>query len=370
MPSKERKYFVVYETLKREILSGKFRAHSAFPSKAMIVRRFGIANLTAVRVLELLKQEGLVVAQQGRGTFVAKRVLSRKIGLLVPGVAYTEFFPPVVDEISRIAQRQNYSLLLGNLCSLDIDVLASQSKNLAHQLVNEKVDGVIFQPVEKLSTADEVNREILSIFKQANIPVVLTDYDVSPSPVRSEYDVVGINNFDAGYRVAAHLIEVGARHICFLMRSDRAPSHQNRLRGVVAAVEMIGRGRCRWSVMDADSDDVNVFRRVWRRKDRPDAFVCGNDDEAATFKRMIERIGLCVPDDVLLAGFNDVRFASVLTPPLTTIHQPCREIGATVFRMLLERIEHPELPPREVYLPAPLVIRASTCQKPISGETK
>ena len=366
----ERKYVAVYETLKSEILSGKFCACSSFPSKARIVSRFGISNLTAVRVLDLLKREGLVVAKQGCGTFVAKRVRSRKIGLVVPGVAYTEFFPPVVDEIARSAQRQGYSVLLGNLCSLDIDVLARQSTSLAHQFVSENVDGVIFQPVEKLASADEVNREILSIFRQENIPVVLTDYDVSPSLERSEYDVVGINNFDAGYRIATHLVKVGARHVCFLMRSDRAPSHQNRLRGVVAAVEMVGRGRCRWSVMDADSDDVNVFRRVWRRKDRPDAFVCGNDDEAATFKRMIERIGLRVPDDVLLAGFNDVRFASVLTPPLTTIHQPCREIGATVFRMLLERIEHPELPPREVYLPAPLVIRASTCQKPISGETK
>ena len=67
-----------------------------------------------------------------------------------------------------------------------------------------------------------------------------------------------------------------------------------------------------------------------------------------------------LPDDVRVAGFDDVNFASLVSPRLTTMHQPCTEIGATAYRTLLARVENPSLPPRTISLTAPLVIRAST----------
>ena len=65
----------------------------------------------------------------------------------------------------------------------------------------------------------------------------------------------------------------------------------------------------------------------------------------------------------MLAGFDDVQFASVMTPQLTTIHQPCDGIAAMAFRALQERMADPSLPPREIYLAAPLVVRQSTARK-------
>jgi len=67
-----------------------------------------------------------------------------------------------------------------------------------------------------------------------------------------------------------------------------------------------------------------------------------------------------VPRDVRIAGFDDVRYASLLSVPLTTMHQPCRELGRTAVATLLARIADPSLPPRQILLKAELITRAST----------
>jgi len=121
MRSGEKKYDKVVETLMSEIAGGKYGDHTPFPSVAMLMRRFGISRLTAVKVLGQLKQRGVVCSHQGRGTFVTKSALARKIGLIVPGMAYSEFFPPVVSAISRAAQESGHSLLFADISSSDPD---------------------------------------------------------------------------------------------------------------------------------------------------------------------------------------------------------------------------------------------------------
>ena len=82
-------------------------------------------------------------------------------------------------------------------------------------------------------------------------------------------------------------------------------------------------------------------------------------------------LGKRVPEDIMLAGFDDVQFASVMTPQLTTIHQPCDDIASMAFKALQERIADLSLPPREIFLPAPLVVRKSTAREsllPISAK--
>ena len=93
---------------------------------------------------------------------------------------------------------------------------------------------------------------------------------------------------------------------------------------------------------------------------RPDAIVCSNDVAAVALANTLGKLGVRIPNDVMLAGFDDVRLAGEMTPGLTTIHQPCFEIATTAFRTLLERMKNPELPPRQILLEAPLVIREST----------
>ena len=97
------KYKSLVESLKKDILSGKYGAGNPFPSVRMLIRRTGLSNTTVLHVLNELTRMGLISRRQGRGTFVKRRVASRKIGLIVPGVAVTDFFKPVVSEINLSA---------------------------------------------------------------------------------------------------------------------------------------------------------------------------------------------------------------------------------------------------------------------------
>ena len=74
---------------------------------------------------------------------------------------------------------------------------------------------------------------------------------------------------------------------------------------------------------------------------------------------MINRIGVRVPDDLRVVGFDDVRFANLLTIPLTTMEQPCRDIALTAFNALCERLTNPSLPPRTLMLAPRIVVRES-----------
>ena len=77
-------------------------------------------------------------------------------------------------------------------------------------------------------------------------------------------------------------------------------------------------------------------------------------------RNTLRKFGLGVPEDVMLAGFDNVQYARLMSPPLTTVHQPCADLARIAYRTLRERISDASLPPRRILLPAPLIVREST----------
>ena len=357
----ESKYAKVYETLKHDILSGKYSSRTPFPSVAMIIRRFGISNLTAVKVLDKLKNDGLVRSYQGRGTFVTATATSRKIGLIVPGVACTDFFQPIVSEINQLARKEDYTLLFAEVFSMDREERIHQVRELAAEFIKKRVAGVIYEPLAEPGGKD-ANGHILRVFNRARIPVVLIDCDIVPFPQRSEYDVVGVNDVEAGAKIAEHLLSVGAKKIHFLICKLCPTTYNNRLYGAEAALIKAGRFK-KGSVLYAEANDLAALKRHIRKNGKPDAFVCSNDAIAAEFRQTLEKAGLSVPKDILLTGFADLPIAALMSPPLTTIRQERDQLGGRAFKRLLERIANPTLPANEIFFPAPLVVRESTMRR-------
>ena len=109
-----------------------------------------------------------------------------------------------------------------------------------------------------------------------------------------------------------------------------------------------------------EPDDAQVIGAMLRGRHAPDAIVCGNDTAAAKLIGTLRKLGKRVPEDVLVAGFDDVQHASIVNPPLTTVHQPCEALARAVFEILLDRIANPDRPARKITLDAPLVLRDST----------
>ena len=357
----EAKYTRVYETLKRDILSGKYSSRDPFPSVAMIIRCFAISNLTAVKVLEKLKNDGLVKSYQGRGTFVTSQGASRQIGLIVPGVAVTDFYGPIIREINEQAHKTGYTLHFKEIFSADRQERTHQVRELVAEFVKKRVAGVIFEPLAG-PTGTEANEHILRVLDRAKIPVVLLDCDIVPFPERSGHDVVGTNDVEAGVRMMKYLLSIGARKIHFVMGMSSPATFDNRLYGAMSAIREWGR-TCKTEVLRCDPSDAKAIKRHLQRKGRPDVFVCSNDLIAAVFKQTLDALGLVVPKDVMLVGFADLPIASLMTPKLTTIRQSREQMGQMAFKRLLDRIDDPALPPTEMLFPAPLIVRESTTKE-------
>ena len=281
------KYRVVVEALKSEILSGKYASSERpFPSERMLVKRFGVSRPTISLALQELRGKGLLVRLQGSGTFLTKaaRSFGSAVGLVVPGICYAEIFPPICKEISRLAQEKGLSLLFGDVSSPNPETRAKRAMELARKFAAEHVSGVILQPIEFLEDAERINREILSVFDKAGIPVVLIDYDIVPSPLRSQYDLVGSNNFEAGRRLAFHMKAAGAKHIVFLKRPLCAYSVENRILG---ASTVIAWRKPQDFVVTAEPTDLAAVCGVFKRKPTPDAIICGNDTMASRLSRCV-----------------------------------------------------------------------------------
>lgn len=354
------KYSIIVETLRKEILSGKWSLNSAsFPSERALGKRFGVSRPTVSQALQELRGQGYLLRQQGKGTFLTRKAqkIGGSIGLIVPGVAYSEFFQPIVTALSGVCTANGYGLSIGSVFSANGDERARQATTLAHDLVEQSVVGVVFQPVESIPNAPNVNRQILSVFRTAGIPVVLLDSDIVPPPDRSEYDIVGVNNYDAGRRVAVHMIAAGAKRISFVSMPKPCYSIRHRFAGVQCT--LASHGVLLKEMVELDAANVEEVRR-FLRKEHPDGVICCCDTFAAFFKRTVEQLGKSVPKDLLLAGFDDVQHARIMTPALTTVTQPCGKIAREAFLALLGRIENPNRPPREILLTAPLVVRVST----------
>ena len=89
------------------------------------------------------------------------------------------------------------------------------------------------------------------------------------------------------------------------------------------------------------------------------AIICANDLTAANLMRTLDALGYSIPQEIRVAGFDDVRYADLLHPALTTIHQPCVEIGNIAMQVMLERIENPKSPPRDILAQPNLIVRQS-----------
>ena len=92
---------------------------------------------------------------------------------------------------------------------------------------------------------------------------------------------------------------------------------------------------------------------------RPDAVVCANDRTAGRLMHALLALGKRLPQDVALVGIDDVGYASLLPVPLTTVRQPCREIGAAAVAAMMERVQRPHVAPRDILLEGVLVVRES-----------
>ena len=354
------KYRQIYENLKDAIGSGDYQAGQRLPSEAELGKIFSTSRLTVNRALRELQVSGLIERRVGSGSYVsASKWLDLSFGLLIPDLGGTEIFEPICRGMAEVQLEQRHVLLWGR-SPADPAAMEAQARESCRQWIAAKVAGAFFAPLELTDRKDAVNSRIARLFETAGIPLILIDRDLVPYPQRSNHDLIGIDNRRAGYVLTEHMLQTGCKRLIFVGRHRAAPSCVARAVGFREAVQDAGAEfRDEFVLHESDPTDVAQVRRLMTDL-RPDGIVCSNDFTAAQLMQSLDALSIRVPSGVKMAGFDDVKYARFLPVPLTTIHQPCAEIGASALRAMVERVRNPTLPARDILLNFKLVERQST----------
>lgn len=358
------KYQYVFESLRNDILSGRFTGNDRFPSEVQLMRKFKVSRNTVRAALENLKRSGMIETRNGSGTYLSAAACKATgtIGLIMPVTTSAEIFPLICAEISQLARKAGYSTVFGDASSPDPLIRTTQALRLAHDYANGRIAGVLLKPLELAPDFENTTSEIVSVLDAANVPVVLVDCDIVNPPRRSKYDLVGLDNVRVGYLLAEHLVSCGARRIHVLVRPGSAPTVYKRAQGVRAALLDAGLPWKSAFLHEFDPEDLPLVRKAF--SGTADAIICGNDYTAARLLDSLRKLKIKVPRDIKVTGVDDVRYSTLVSPQLTTVRQPCAQIAAAAFQLLTERISNPGLPAREVLLDAELVVRGSTRGSP------
>jgi GntR family transcriptional regulator of arabinose operon len=357
-PPGKYRYQQIIEELIRDIHSGRFKPGQKLPSEAALVQKFNTSRITVGRALRELQTKGLIERRAGSGSYVAENELPSKpllFGLLIPDLGETEIFDPICRGLASAPEAADHGLLWGHTDTRD-QTKSDQCWRLCQQFISRNVSGVFFAPLEFERAAERTNHRILAAFKEARIPVVLLDHRPSAAPEPARADVVGLNNPQAGYVATEHLIQLGCRQIGFLAYQGSETAIIGRAAGYREALRHHGLSSGHDSVMQIPEDEAPSAVSA---PGQIEGFVCVNDRVAATLMQAYLSQGIRVPEDVRLVGIDDASYARLLPVPLTTVRQPCRQIGETAMRTMLERMRQPRLPAREILLDGDLVVRKS-----------
>jgi GntR family transcriptional regulator of arabinose operon len=173
LPARQPKYRRIVESLRNSILSGQYRNGARLPSEAELVRRFGVSRMTAVKAMQQLQQEGLLVRRTGSGTYAAGGVGTQNpaFGLIIPDLGETEIFEPICKGMARSPDAQGHSLSWGHSRTSSVSK-EDEAEHLCRQYIEQQVAGVFFAPLEFSGRRDQVNHRILKALSAARIPVI------------------------------------------------------------------------------------------------------------------------------------------------------------------------------------------------------
>jgi DNA-binding LacI/PurR family transcriptional regulator len=258
---------------------------------------------------------------------------SKCLGLMVPEIV-NPFYSAIVDKMATLAEGMGYTLLLGISNNK-----SNQEKAFVKTFASHRVLGVIIVPM----LCEKPNTEHLDILKTARIPTIFcTDYyDEWTNGVKGNYSCVMCDLEQGEYEMIRHLIKLGHKEICFVSVDMDVHFTQLRQRGYQRAYEQEGLAADENRVFFADQarfqggyDIADVLL-----KQNPDAIACINDIMTIGILKRLNERGVRIPEDIAVAGFDDMMFAELAQKPISTVRQPLQRICERTLEMLDKKIK-------------------------------
>jgi GntR family transcriptional regulator, arabinose operon transcriptional repressor len=354
-------YQQVVQLFRSEILKGTLPSGTKLPTDQELAEALQISRGTATKALRTLAQEGMIERSPKLGNRVSrgasrqapattvKAVTMKALGLLLPR-ADDALSMGVVRGVQAACRSRDYHLL-----SAHSQENAAEESHETQRMLEVAVAGIIMMPLSK-GAVDEA----VTTLQASGLPFTLIDRHLPG--VATNY--VGADHYGGAFAATEHLILLGHAHITFFLNRDQddlPSSVQERLEGYHAAMRRHGLSSFVYEapLPEFGTDPAQAYETFFQTYPLPKAVVAINDEIASYLLQSAERLGVTVPRDLALVGFDDIPLASRLTVPLTTVAQPFEEIGSKAAHLLIDAVEGKTAGPKRIILPTHLKIRSS-----------
>jgi DNA-binding LacI/PurR family transcriptional regulator len=356
------KYQAVAQHFEQAIAGGRLRVGDRLPSERELASQWEVTPMTVRQALDVLRRKQLIVRRQGQGTFVAAGATA----LVPPPVARREvYLLGMTPSRSEVQRRVNWQPRLRRFQGL-VDA-AFRHGVVLHSSLELAPDSSAAHLVEVLRQAsgvilhDEVLPEsVLAGLAEAGVPLVA----INCYPLVDYCSRLLIDSRRAAFAAVRHLAELGHTRIGLIVGDPSRYSMGLRLAGYRDAHTLLNLPlRPEYTVIEPrgfEQDAVAACRQLLALPEPPTALFVASDRRALGLLDAAPELGLSIPRDLSLVGFDDLAEAAASTPPLTTLHNPLYESGEQAVALLL-RLLNRDVPPGTVtMLPAPLVERGTT----------
>jgi LacI family transcriptional regulator len=329
------------------------------PRSGDVARLAGVSRATVSAVVngnkyvsdDLRERVEQAIAQLGyRPHGIARSLKSSRtatIGLVIPSIE-SHFWAPVVRGAEAVLAEAGYRLVLANT-----DEEGTRAETALEGLLEHQVDGVLIAP-----PAGSTRRHYAAYLASGR-PLVCIERTVPGV----ETDYVGVDGRAGGQAAAAHLLQLGRRRLGILTLPLDVSASRERLEGVRQALAARNMTLADDQVVVGHFSEDEGFaaaQHVLRRAPRPDALIVAGLRMTIGAFAAVRAAGLRIPDDIALIGYDETPWASLLTPPLTVIRQPARELGRIGAQILLRRLQgEVDGGPQSTVLQPELLVRGS-----------
>ncbi|MDR0795441.1 MAG: GntR family transcriptional regulator, partial [Tannerella sp.] len=329
-------FHTIYSSLKDQIIKEELMAGYLLPTELELAKKYAVSRPTIAKVYNKLQEKKYVLKRKGLGTIITYNnpdtILT--FGLLLSGAGESEIFSIINDQILKQSESGKFNCLWDGATANSADIRKSLIETCCDTYIQKKVDGVLFSPLERLHDAEELNLLVCNKITAAEIPIVLIDRDIVRFPIRSGFDLVSIDNFKAGYIMSEHLADAGCEHVHFLYRPDSAGSVNLRLSGVQEVAFKRRLVFNETNIYCGNPDDLNFVKQIKIVKGKT-GILCANDSTAAVLMSSLDALGIKISSDVLVCGYDDMKYAQHLKHSLTSFRQPCEEIADISIELMI-----------------------------------
>jgi len=331
-----RKYERIEQSLCDQINSGKISLGAKLPSENELCRQFNVSRNVVRQALKNLERRGLTESLKGVGTFCRRSTRAEGLSTTIGFIGFfsqSYIFPRIIEGIDSVLYQEGFHLLLGqSLYNL------ARERKLLEGYMQKEIDGIILEPVCD-GNAEYSNKKTVQRAIEQGIPVVFID-NVIPG---IETAMVKLNDYQTGRYAAEYLFQRGHRNIGLFYQEDYFTKLQRKAgaEAFIASREKEGMTCCE-GAFRGQGESSNVSEQAMRfltsAKDRITAVFCTSDEDALAVIETAESLGIAVPEDLSVIGFDNWNALLLEKIGLTTFEHPGSTMGGMIARSLVDAI--------------------------------